>query len=235
MTRNSESRSEMVARRLRSAIIRGNIRLGEALSEDTLAEVFSVSRTPIREALRRLEVQGLVELRPKSITKVFEPTTDQIGELSDLRSVIENRAAELAFELDRRAAAAELSAVLIEMEKCIDGHDMSGYGEADTKFHEVFYRYCGNRYIKSVYDLNLAQVAALRTNLASHSPNEPHRSFEEHREIVRIFGGSDVSGLRDLLHQHIHRTSENYVHALEQIYSTDNSSRVEELKRALKL
>lgn len=231
---HQESLGSKVAGRVREAIIHGDIALGESLSEDLLAEIFSVSRTPVREALRQLEVQGLVELHTKSATKVFAPTPEQISELCEARFVVEHRAAALAFAKSPAEAGAELSAIVDDMEQCITNDDMQRYGEADSRFHDVFYRYCGNRYLVSMYDLNLAQVAALRTNLASMSPGEPQRSFAEHRLIAEMFSEGQAGGLEETLRDHIHRTEENYVAALKGIREDSEESRLNVLKRALR-
>jgi DNA-binding GntR family transcriptional regulator len=231
--RKAESMGDKIARTLKEAIVEGSIGLGETLSEDTLAETFGVSRTPVREALRKLEIQGLVDIVPKSATRVFQPTLEQIVELTEFRFTIESSAAELAFSRHREAVAVHLSGIVEAMQGCVDAGDMKAYGSADTRFHESFYTHCDNRYLVSTYELNLAQVAALRTHLASNSDQEPLRSFREHQLIRDIFVDGAGDQLTDLLRAHILRTRENYTNALAQRRQRDEESRIDYLRRVL--
>ncbi|MFT4470535.1 GntR family transcriptional regulator [Arthrobacter sulfonylureivorans] len=233
LSRKAESIGDKIARTLKEAIVEGAIGLGETLSEDTLAETFGVSRTPVREALRKLEIQGLVDIVPKSATRVFQPTLDQIVELTEFRFTIESSAAELAYARHRESVAKRLSEIVESMSRCVNAGDTKSYGAADTRFHESFYAHCDNRYLVSTYELNLAQVAALRTHLASNSEHEPSRSFREHQMIRDIFVDGDGEQLKELLRAHILRTRENYTNALAQQRQLGEETRIDYLRRVL--
>lgn len=120
-----------VADRIRNAIILAEFDLGEALSEDSLAAAMGISRTPVREALRLLQTEGLVTVVPKSGTFVFNPVEDDIVELCEFRVMLEVRAATLAL---RRAAPETLASLLAAMAEMADARqrgDMRLYGKAD--------------------------------------------------------------------------------------------------------
>lgn len=214
-TKRAPSLGASLAERIRGAIISADVDLGEALSEDALAAAFGVSRTPVREALRLLQTQGLVSVVPKSGTFVFSPGEADIVELCEYRSMLEVKAACLAFERARAETQAALAAALGEMQAAAAADDMKRYGRADMAFHLAFFAQCGNRYLTQAYDMCLGRVSALRTHLAVLSPGEPARSLADHARMVALFGGHDAEDLAEILDRHIRRTRENYIEALQ--------------------
>ena len=95
-----KSRARLVCERLRDAIIDGGFALGSMIPEETLAQSFGVSRTPVREALNLLQIQGLVVIRPQVGSFVFSPSVADIEALCRFRMILEPRAAELAFAVE---------------------------------------------------------------------------------------------------------------------------------------
>ncbi|WHS30610.1 GntR family transcriptional regulator [Brucella sp. NM4] len=160
---------------------------GENLSEDTLASAFEVSRTPVREALNLLQMEGLVIIVPKSGTYVFTPTLEDIAELCDYRVGLEKQAIALTPQESLPLAVSELQKQLQAMTEAIDRGDMQAYGRADTAFHLAFFHHCGNRYLKNAYDLILGRVASLRTHLAIRAEGEPDRSYKDHAHMISLF------------------------------------------------
>ncbi|EFL28328.1 putative transcriptional regulator, GntR family protein [Streptomyces himastatinicus ATCC 53653] len=231
----SSSLASEVARRLRAAIVDGEFDLGEALSEDGLASALGVSRTPVREALRMLQLQGLVEIVPKSGTYVFQPTEDEIFELCEYRTTLEIRAAQLALERNPEAALAAMRRAVEAMTDALAGNNTKAYGIADTAFHEAFFAHCGNRYLSDAYQMSLARVSALRVHLTFLATTEPARSFEEHRRIIEIFAEGRLAELEEILKAHIMRTRENYVLALRDRAARDTESKAAGLRRKLGL
>lgn len=227
------SLSSSVADTLRASIVDGKFELGEALSEDAVAEALGVSRTPVREAMRLLQLQGLVTVVPKSGTYVFQPTEDEIAELCEFRATLEVCAATLAFERHRTETLAELTTAIADMDTARPTRDPQRYGKADTCFHEAFFGNCANRYLQNAYRMNLTRVAALRTHLTFLSPTEPERSFTEHQQIAAIFESGDVGDLGPLLDVHIMRTREMYLIALQQRSRTNSGSRAERIRHKL--
>ncbi|WP_353988292.1 GntR family transcriptional regulator [Ruicaihuangia caeni] len=227
------SLGERVAIQLRDAIVSGSIGLGEALSEDSLAEALGVSRTPVREALRELQTQGLVEIKPKSGTTVFVPTEEQIAELVEFRTTMELQAANWAFERNRVATADALARAVELMEPAIEAQDMRAFGRADTFFHQAFVDHCDNSYLQATFSVSLAQVAALRTHLAVYLDGEWRHSYRDHVALRDIFVSGRKGDLDELLAAHIARTKGNYTQVLHARYTTQHESRVDLLRRAL--
>lgn len=214
-TERNPSLGAQLAERIRAAIISAEFDLGEALSEDGLAAAFGVSRTPVREALRLLQTQGLVAVVPKSGTFVFNPSEADIAELCEFRSMLEVKAASLALQRAAPATLAELRPAVDSMIQAQAQGDMRLYGRADMAFHLAFFAHCGNRHLAEAYDMCLGRVSALRTHLAFASKGEPARSFADHQRIAAIFAGEDAVDLPEILDQHILRTRQNYIEALQ--------------------
>lgn len=201
----------VIADKIRTAIVDAELEFGESLSEDTLASAFEVSRTPVREALNILQIEGLVTIVPKSGTYVFTPTVEDITELCDYRIGLEQHAVTLTPQGSIGKAVAELQKQVDAMEDAVSGSDMQAYGRADTEFHLAFFRHCGNRYLQNAYNLILGRVASLRTHLAIHAPGEPDRSMADHRRMVALLGSEQRGELAALLGTHIAHTRNNYL------------------------
>lgn len=212
--RKPPSMALQVADRIRNAIILAEFDLGEALSEDSLAAAMGISRTPVREALRLLQTEGLVTVVPKSGTFVFNPAEDDIVELCEFRVMLEVRAATLALRRSRAATLASLRAATEEMTEAKARGDIRLYGKADMAFHLSFLDHCGNRYLSHAYSMILGRVSALRTHLAVLNKDEPARSFADHERIAWIFEHGEEAALPEILERHILRTRENYIEAL---------------------
>ncbi|MFT3999845.1 MAG: GntR family transcriptional regulator [Rhizobium sp.] len=224
-----------IADKIRAAIVDAEFEFGENLSEDTLASAFEVSRTPVREALNLLQMEGLVTIIPKSGTYVFTPTLEDIAELCDYRIGLEQQAVALTPEKALKQAVAELRRQLAVMDKAVETGDMQAYGRADTAFHLAFFRYCGNRYLQSAYDLILGRVASLRTHLAIRAEGEPDRSYRDHRDMISLLAESRRGELAEMLTAHILRTKDNYLDAFQKLSTTTGSARTARLRRRLAL
>jgi DNA-binding GntR family transcriptional regulator len=203
-----------VAERLRQAIIDGDLPLGGELSEIGLAADLGVSRTPVREALAMLQLQGMVTIIPQKGTYVFFPTERDLVDLCEFRIVIESKAIYFAMARDRAATLAALKAAMAEMDATRERHDPVAYSRADTAFHEAFIRHCGNRYLQESYALAAGPIATLRHQLSAPLAGVQDRSYGEHRQILAAFERGDVMALDSVLTAHILGTRESYVRAL---------------------
>ncbi len=209
------SLAEMVAVRLRSAIIDGEIGLGESIAEEKLAESFGVSRTPVRDALVLLQMQGLVTVQPKRGSFVFIPTVEDVVLLCEFRKLTEVNAMELAVRRNKARLAASLRATIAAMSQAREHNDAVLYGKLDTNFHQAFVDFSGNPFIADAYALVAGQIAALRHHLTRPIESLREISFAEHNQFVDLVEQSDVKGFRELMDLHVDRTSAIYVNALE--------------------
>jgi DNA-binding GntR family transcriptional regulator len=204
----------IVEERLRNAIVDAEMRLGETLSEEALSEALGVSRTPVREALARLQLQGLVTIVPKKGTFVFAPTEEDVSELCVFRYMLETQALRECMSKARAAALGAMKDALAAMEAAQAGGSRRDYARADTVFHEVFFQHCGNRYLGNAYRGVSGRVAALRTHLSVPLEGEQERSMAEHHLMVEAFAAGRLADLDSILHRHIMRAWDAYADVL---------------------
>ncbi len=214
------SLTETVLAQLRSAIVRGDLALGSVLSERVLALKLGVSKTPVREALAQLRLEGLVRIYPQRGAAVFTLSAREVKEICEFRQTLE--AAALRFSLDRAPAAlaADLASVVQAMVEARANGDAKAYLDADTEFHLAFFRHCGNSYLSETYALHVGKIAALRTHLAV-KPLHTQRSFEEHCDIAAMVADRKLDRLMAVLDRHIERTKSTYAETVEDIAQAD--------------
>lgn len=208
------SLAAIVADRLKSSIINRELALGEALSEEKIASAMEVSRTPVREALTMLQLQGLITILPRRGSFVFKPDRQTLRDLVDFRLQLELLAAGWATERAPAALHTSLAEALANMEKAREDDDSLGYASADTQFHEAFFLHCKNPFLTEAYDIAAGRLAALRSHLSGQLGLHRQKTFQEHQEIAKAVRSGDVGLLRKHLHHHIVAMEPNYAHAL---------------------
>ena len=185
---------------LLDAIDRGELPPGARLVEAELAERFGVSRTPVREALNRLETQGVVARDPRRGAVVASLDYDQLGELYAVRAVMEGFAARMAA---RHAAPAEI-ALLQEMVDDDRGRaaDAAALSQSNKAFHRQLHRASHNRYLVQMLDAMRRSLALLsHTSLAW--PGRGAQSVAEHGRIVAAIAARDEEAAEAAAREHI--------------------------------
>jgi DNA-binding GntR family transcriptional regulator len=189
--------------RLREAITDGRFALGEALSELRLAAALQVSRTPVRDALTALQIEGLIEVRPQAGSFVYLPSEQDVGELAEFRRVMEVTALRFCHARRRDDALKQMRAAADSMERARDADDKLGMARADTAFHQAIAENSANTYLIQAYRLAAGRVAALRTfNLMGQGASRT-RTMQEHRQVITAFARGDLDEAEDVLSQHI--------------------------------
>jgi len=211
----AKSLATQIASRLRQAIIDGELALGSQIPEESLAQSFGVSRTPVREALNQLQLQGLVNVKPQVGSFVFYPSVEDVTGLCQFRCVIEPKAAELAYHHDKIATVGAIETAIAGMESALKLRDTVAYGRADTSLHEAMFAHCGNVYLQESYRLAAGKIAALRTNLSSPIDVRNPDSFAEHRKFLKLFLKGDFEAFEALTVVHVKGSGDAYVRALQ--------------------
>lgn len=206
-----KSLTDLAVERIRAAIVEGERAFGEPLSEASLALSLGISKTPVREALLRLKMDGLVDIQPQRGTFVFSLEPDEVRELTALREIIETEALGLAMRRDRDALVDALKANLGRMPKGRVG-DQRRVHALDTEFHETIVNTCGNRYLVAAYALIGRRIEALRYRLAVGDEQVEHCQQNHTRIVTRIADG-DVRRAQSLLREHILSTEHSYLAA----------------------
>ncbi len=203
--RPAGSLTSLVTERIRDAIVDGRFGLGEALSELKLAAALNVSRTPVRDALTALQLQGLIDVRPQSGSFVFMPAEEDVAELAEFRRVLEVTALRLCFARRRDEALREMRRAVDAMERARDADDRLGVARADTAFHQAIAENSANEYLIAAYRLVSGRVAALRTHTLMSADTIRNRSLGEHSAVIAAFAKGDLDRAETVLEQHIWR------------------------------
>lgn len=217
------SLAESVLERLREDIVSGDLKLGELLSERVLAERLGVSKTPVREALAQLRLEGLVRVVPQRGAFVFSLSSREVREICEFRQTLETAALKLSMERAPKALLASLNKVVNDMERARRANDRKAYLAADAAFHTAFFDHCGNGCLSETYALHLGKISALRTHLAI-KPSHTEKSFNEHRIMTDLVAKGDLAGCLAVLDVHIDRTKSTYASGIEDIAEADASA-----------
>lgn len=206
--RTVPSGPETLLNRVRNLVLGGEYPPGAPLSEVLLSEEFGVSRTPIREALKQLQHEGLVEIRPKVGTFVREPTRREIVELFQLKEGLEGLAAGL---LARRGPAPELDILTRNIEAseaAAAEQDAEKYAALVHEFHWTIIRGADNRKLAEHYDRLMNQLAYHRmvVRTAAH-PGRIRTSTAEHRAVLEMILAKDHFGAEAAMRNHVYASS----------------------------
>ena len=209
--------SQMVYDSLRERIFLGTFSVGQVLRQEELAQVFNVSRVPLREALNRLQADGLIEARPRRGFAVTALNPDEIVEVFELRMVVEEHAGAIAAQRRTAADVAAVEALLMKMEK-LDPAIMAQQSEwirLNYEFH--------SRIIASSGRKRLARIAGnLRSAVEPYVQTELRMTGDvvdagrEHREMLEAFRAGDSIGLAELSRVHVKGTSRRLLKGLRQ-------------------
>ena len=193
---------DVVFNTLRQAILRGELKPGERLMEIQLANKLGVSRTPIREAIRKLELEGLVLMIPRRGAEVAEITEKSLRDVLEVRGALEELAVKLACQKITDAEITELRMAEKEFEQALKSGDVTIFAEADVKFHDVIYRATDNqRLIQLLFNLR-EQMYRYRVEYLKRE--EAHENLlVEHRRIIETIAARDMDAAVDAVCQHI--------------------------------
>lgn len=210
----SKSLAEIAATQIRDAILSGAFRLGENVSEDRLVERLGVSRTPVRDAMALLAREGLVVVRPKRGTFVFETSPEDIKAICDYREILETQGVRVALRCARHAYLDDLTAVVAAMRIALEAEDADGYGRLDTRFHGAAFTHCCNSYLRNANTLVAGRISALRANITAPYAERRAESMAEHVAMRNLLAKGDLDAFDAALKIHIRRTEHVYSRAL---------------------
>jgi DNA-binding GntR family transcriptional regulator len=204
-----KSLTDLAVEQIRAAIVEGRLAFGEQLSEAVLAVKLGISKTPVREALLRLKLEGLVDIQPQRGTFVFRMAPDEVREICAFRELAECEALAAAMRQDREALLARLRRVLDDMAALGADATHERIKRFDTDFHEGILACCGNQYLQAAYGLIAFKMQALRGRLPDQD-EKVDGCVNTHHAIVRLVAeGCDVDAV-EALRAHIRNTEEAY-------------------------
>lgn len=201
---------DVVFNTLREAILKGELEPGERLMEIALAQKLGVSRTPIREAIRKLELEGLVVMAPRKGAEVAEITLKDLRDVLEVRKNLEELAVELACKKATEEDIEDMRRAHEEFIKTLSQKDLTVIAEADVKFHDVIYKTTDNKRLIQI--LNNLREQMYRYRL-EYIKDEKKRMIltDEHLQIIGAIEGKDVNAAKDYIQVHINNQEKTIV------------------------
>lgn len=194
---------EQVAARLRQMLVEGQVAPGAKLNERELCEALQVSRTPLREAIKRLAAEGLVELVPNRGAIAVSLTEEDVRHTFELMAALEALSGELAAQRITDAEVAELKALHFEMLAAYTRNDLSAYYALNARIHRAINAAARNPVLAQTYDQVNARLQALRFR-SNQDGDKWKRAVKEHEQMIDALATRDSAALREVLLTHLY-------------------------------
>lgn len=191
-----------VAERLRQRIFAHELTPGDWIDEQKLAEQYGISRTPLREALKVLAAEGLVELKPRRGCYVTEISRQDLDDIFPLMAMLEGRCAADAVTHAKPADIKQLQEIHEKLEAAAREDRIDAFFEANQEFHKRIQELANNRWLLSVIQ-DLRKVLKLSRLHSLSLEGRLQQSLDEHRAIMIAFKACDGAKAEKLMYDHI--------------------------------
>jgi DNA-binding GntR family transcriptional regulator len=193
---------DVVFNTLRQAILRGELAPGERLMEIQLAERLGVSRTPIREAIRKLELEGLVLMIPRKGAEVAKISEKSLRDVLEVRRSLEELAIELACERITKEGINELEAAQTAFCEALKTNDTMEMAETDEHYHDIIYNATGNTRLVQILNNLREQMYRYRLEYIKDA-SKRQNLVVEHDHIIRAIREHRIDEARAAIRDHI--------------------------------
>ena len=197
--------------KIREDILAGNYREKDELKEAAISKALGVSRTPVREALRQLELEGLVSIIPNKGAYVNGITAKDIYDIYVIRSYLEGLCAKWACEHITKEQTEELEEIIYLSEFHIKKEHWEQIFELDTRFHLSLYKACGSKILEHILSDYHHYVERVRKNTLA-SRERALTASEEHKAILEAVLNKDEERAEKIANEHIFKSMENIEH-----------------------
>lgn len=204
---------EIVFQALREAIISGELKPGERLMEVQLAEEMGVSRTPVREAIRKLELEGLVVMVPRKGAYVAGLSMKDAADVFEVRQSLEGLAAALAAERITDEEIEALERILLEINDAAEKNDLNLIIQKDAEFHNILFKASRNDKLVQIINKLKEQIDRFRIQ-SFENPGRLKKLVEEHKKIVEAISERNVEKAKKLAEEHIEKVENNVMNIL---------------------
>ncbi len=193
---------DVVFKTLRQAILKGELSPGERLMEIQLAKKLGVSRTPIREAIRKLELEGLVLMIPRRGAEVAGITEKNLRDVLEVRRALEDLAIDLACQRMKEEQIDELEKAEEEFAKAIEDNDAIMIAQYDERYHDIIYQSTGNDKLISMLGNLREQMYRYRLEYIKEADKRPVLVIE-HSNILKALKARKVNEAKQAMREHI--------------------------------
>ncbi len=194
--------SQDIAESIKSAIIKGGLKPGERIPEGDLASSMGISRTPLREAFRKLENEGFIEIIPRKGAVVSGMDPEEVYDLYEIKSTLEGLAARLACAKIGEKDIRKLKRINGELTELIDGDDIEAFYRAHTRFHEIFVKLSGNKkLIQMIANLNdhFKRFGIVSLTL----PGQYEKAITQHEGIITAFSDGNEGLVEEKVRENV--------------------------------
>ena len=198
---------DVVFNTLRKAILRGELKPGERLMEIQLANKLGVSRTPIREAIRKLELEGLVLMIPRKGAEVAEITIKDLEDVLEVRAALEELAVCDACENITEEQILALKEAADNFQAALESDDLVKCAETDMAFHEIIYSATNNKRLLQILNNLREQMYRYRVEYLKDETIYP-RLLKEHKDIAESLRRKDKSRASETMREHVKNQAE---------------------------
>ena len=198
---------DVVFQTLREAILKGDLRPGERLMELQLAAKLGVSRTPIREAIRMLEQEGLAVTIPRKGAEVARMTEKDMEDVLQIREALDDLAVQVACDKITQEQLERLMATMKNLELAVQARDLSKIVAYDVEFHDVIYEATDNPKLVILLSNLREQIYRYRVEYLKEKENYP-MLIVEHEEIVQALKQKNKERVADAMRNHIRNQAE---------------------------
>ncbi|MEW2630329.1 GntR family transcriptional regulator [Streptomyces sp. NPDC048389] len=196
--------AERVYTHIKQAVLDRRYEGGTLLTEGELAEAVGVSRTPVREALLKLEVEGLIKLYPKKGALVLAVSAQEIRDVVETRLLVEEFAVRRAVPAPA-ALVARLEELLAEQRRHAEAGDLASFAVSDRCFHAEIVKHAGNEILSKLYDQLRDRQLRMGVAMMQALPDRVSRNYEEHAEILDRIRAGDAEGAAGCVRGHLGR------------------------------
>jgi len=205
---------EVIFNTIREAIILGELKPGERLMEVQLAEKMGVSRTPVREAIRKLELEGLVEMLPRKGAHVADLSVKDIMDVLEIRATLDGLASSLSASRITEEEIKELRHLLQQFENYIEKGSTQGVIKKDVEFHDIIYRSSRNEKLIQISNNLREQVQRFRV-IYIKDYGSSRELVKEHADILNAIANRDCEAAMKFAQRHIKNQEETIIRAIK--------------------
>ncbi|MGI5196470.1 GntR family transcriptional regulator [Streptomyces sp. CA-288835] len=194
--------AERVYAHVKQGVLERRYEGGTLLTEGELAEAVGVSRTPVREALLKLEVEGLIKLYPKKGALVLPVSAQEIADVVETRQLVEEHAIRKAVPASP-ALIERLTQLLEKQRQQAEAGDLAAAAVTDRCFHAEIVRSGGNEILSRLYDQLRDRQLRMGVAVMHAHPDRVTKALTEHREILEVLRSGDAEAAVALVHRHV--------------------------------
>ncbi|MFI0876258.1 GntR family transcriptional regulator [Streptomyces sp. CS149] len=199
--------AERVYTHIKEAVLDRRYEGGTLLTEGDLADAVGVSRTPVREALLRLEVEGLIKLYPKKGALVLAVSAQEIKDVVETRLLVEEFAARKAVPASPQLIE-RLEQLLEEQRQLAEAGDLAAVAVTDRCFHAEIVKYAGNEILSRLYDQLRDRQLRMGVAVMEAHPGRIEANITEHGELLEAIRAGDADGAALVVRRHVGRVRE---------------------------